>query len=55
MAVHIALHEAGAAFEARPLSFHRRENRTPAYLALNPEGKLEFGAFGWATEIRSPA
>lgn len=40
MAVHIALHEAGAAFEARSLSFHRRENRTPAYLALNPEGKV---------------
>jgi len=40
MAVHIALHEAGATFEVRPLSFHRRENRTPAYLALNPEGKV---------------
>ncbi len=40
MAVHVALHEAGATFEARPLSFHRRENRTPAYLALNPEGKV---------------
>ena len=40
MAVHIALHEVGAAFDARPLSFHRRENRTPAYLALNPEGKV---------------
>ena len=40
MAVHIALHEAGAAFEARPLSFHRRENKTPAYLAFNPEGKV---------------
>jgi len=40
MAVHIALHEIGAVFEARPLSFHRRENRTPAYLALNPEGKV---------------
>jgi glutathione S-transferase len=40
MAVHIALHEVGAAFEASPLSFRRRENRTPAYLALNPEGKV---------------
>lgn len=40
MAVHIALHEAGAAFEARPLSFHRREHRAPGYLALNPEGKV---------------
>ncbi len=40
MAVHITLHEVGAAFDARPLSFNRRENRTPAYLALNPEGKV---------------
>jgi len=40
MAPHIALHEIGARFEARPLSFARKENRTPTYLALNPEGKL---------------
>ena len=40
MAVHIALHEVGAAFDAHPLSFHGRENRAPAYLALNPEGKV---------------
>ena len=40
MAAHIALHEVGSAFEARPLSFRRRENRTPEYLALNPEGKV---------------
>ena len=40
MAVHIALHEVGAAFDTRPLSFYRRENRAPGYLALNPEGKV---------------
>jgi glutathione S-transferase len=40
MAPHIALHEVGVPFEARPLSFARRDNRTPAYLALNPEGKV---------------
>ncbi len=40
MAAHIALHEVGAVFEARPLSFARRENATPEYLALNPEGKV---------------
>jgi len=40
MAPHIALHEVGAAFESRPLSFHRKQNRDPAYLALNPEGKV---------------
>lgn len=40
MAVHIALREAGAAFEARPLSFRRREHRSPTYLALNPAGQV---------------
>ena len=40
MAAHIALHEVGAAFEGRPLSFSRNEQRTDAYLALNPEGKV---------------
>ena len=40
MAPHIALHEVGASFEAKPLSFARMEMRTPAYLALNPEGKV---------------
>jgi glutathione S-transferase len=40
MAVHIALHEIGAPFEARPLSFARNELRTEAFLAINPEGKV---------------
>ena len=40
MAPHIALHEVGAPFESRPLSFHRKQNRDPAYLAINPEGKV---------------
>jgi glutathione S-transferase len=40
MAPHIALNEIGVPFEARPISFARKENRTPAYLALNPEGKV---------------
>jgi glutathione S-transferase len=40
MAPHIALHEIAAPFEAKALSFSRKENRTPAYLALNPEGKV---------------
>lgn len=40
MAVHIALHEVGAAFEARPLSFRRGEHRSPAYLVLNPAGQV---------------
>ena len=40
MAAHIALHEVGAAFESRPLSFARKETGTPAFLAINPEGKV---------------
>ena len=40
MAPHIALHESGMAFESRPLSFHKKDNRSPAYLAINPEGKV---------------
>jgi glutathione S-transferase len=40
MAAHIALHEVGAAFELKPLSFHKKENRTPEYLAINPEGTV---------------
>src|SRR5262245_35215105 len=40
MAAHIALHEVGVPFERRPLSFARKENREPDYLALNPEGKV---------------
>ncbi|CAN5494700.1 glutathione S-transferase family protein [soil metagenome] len=39
MAVHIALHEIGVAFEPRPLSF-RNEMRRPDFLAVNPAGKV---------------
>ncbi len=40
MAPHIALHEIGMPFESRPISLVRKENREPAFLALNPEGKV---------------
>jgi glutathione S-transferase len=36
MAPHIALHEIGAPFESRPISLAKKENRTAAFLALNP-------------------
>jgi glutathione S-transferase len=39
-AAHIALHEVGAAFESRPMSFAKKDMRSPAYLAINPEGKV---------------
>ncbi|HTI79658.1 MAG TPA: glutathione S-transferase family protein [Acetobacteraceae bacterium] len=40
MAAHIALHEVGAPYEPKPLSWHSKENRDPAFLATNPEGKV---------------
>ena len=40
MAPHIALHEIGCPFEARPVSFARNDTRSAEFLALNPEGKV---------------
>jgi len=40
MAPNIALHEIGVAFERRWISFAKREQYAPDYLALNPEGKV---------------
>ena len=40
MAVHIALHEIGVAFEGKPMSFKSNDLRSPTFLALNPEGKV---------------
>jgi glutathione S-transferase len=39
-AVHIALHEIGVAFDAKPKSFKNDDLRSPDYLKLNPEGKV---------------
>src|SRR5215469_7054025 len=40
MATHIALHEVGVPFEAKPISFAKREQYSPEYLAINPESKV---------------
>src|ERR1700743_3111674 len=40
MAAHIALHEVGATFEAKPLSLKRNETRSPEFLQTNPVGKV---------------
>lgn len=40
MAVHIALHEVGAPFEGRPMSFKQADMRSPAFRAINPDGKV---------------
>ncbi len=40
MAVHIALHEAGAVFQTRTIRLNARETDPPEFRALNPEGKV---------------
>ncbi len=40
MAPHIALHEVGEPFDARPVSFARHEQRDEAFLRINPQGKV---------------
>lgn len=38
MAAHIALHEVGADFEPRPMSFNEKDMKSPDYLTINPSG-----------------
>ena len=40
LASHIALKEAGAVYEARQVDFKAGEQRSPAYLAVNPKGRV---------------
>ena len=40
MAAHIALHETGVPFEARPLSLANKDTHTAEFLAINPAGKV---------------
>ncbi len=40
LAPYITLTEAGAPFEARPVNMRKGENRTPAYLAMNPKHQV---------------
>jgi len=40
LASHIALEEAQAPYEARRVDFTAAEQRTPAYLAVNPKGRV---------------
>jgi glutathione S-transferase len=38
MAAHIALHEVGADFEGRPMSFKKKDMQSPDFLKINPAG-----------------
>jgi glutathione S-transferase len=40
LATHIALEEAGAAYEAVPVDFAAQAQRSPEYLAVNPKGRV---------------
>jgi glutathione S-transferase len=40
MAAHIALHEIGAPFEAKPMSFRNSDMRSAEFLKINPAGKV---------------
>jgi glutathione S-transferase len=40
MAVHIALHETGAPFKAKPMSFKQNDMRKADFLKINPAGKV---------------
>lgn len=40
MAAHIALHEVGADFEPRPMSFHKKDMQSPDFLKINPAGRV---------------
>jgi glutathione S-transferase len=40
MAPHIALHEVGAAFEVKPMSFKQNDMRKADFLKINPAGKV---------------
>jgi glutathione S-transferase len=40
MAAHIGLHEVGASFEGRPMSFRKNDMQSPHFLTLNPDGKV---------------
>ena len=40
MAAHIALHEVGADFAAKPMSFKNNDMQSPEFLKINPAGKV---------------
>ena len=40
MAAHIALHEVGAPFEGRPMSFRKNDMQSADFLKINPDGKV---------------
>ena len=54
-ASHIALEESGLAYEVRLVDFARAEQREPAYLAINPKGRVPALATDQGVLTESPA
>ena len=55
LASHIALEEAGAAFEARRLNFAEGDQRKPDYLKVNPKGRVPALITGHGILTETPA
>ena len=55
LAVHIALEDAGADYEARRVDFAKAEQRTPEYLKINPKGRVPALATARGVLTETPA
>ncbi|WP_164924221.1 glutathione S-transferase family protein [Sinorhizobium fredii] len=55
LASHIALEEAGAAYEAHRVDFSKAEQTKPEYLAINPKGRVPALATDRGTLTETPA
>jgi glutathione S-transferase len=55
LAVHIALEEAGARYELQKVDFKTAQQRSPAYLALNPKGRVPALVTGRGVLTETPA
>jgi len=55
LAAHIALEEAGLAFQSKPISLRKGQQRTPEFLAVNPFGKVPALVVDGTTLTENPA
>ncbi|WP_207476284.1 glutathione S-transferase family protein [Arenibaculum pallidiluteum] len=55
LAPHIALEEAGARYEATPVALSKGEQRSEAYLAINPRGRVPALRIGSDVLVENPA
>src|SRR3954451_24994578 len=55
LASHIALEEAGAAYETVRLNFKTEDQKKPGYLAINPKGRVPALVTGQGIITETPA